>query len=75
MTALRVARLGGARVVVLMIGAAVAWAGQACSHCTAVPEIPGSEEQQGERHDSAASEKRGHGQEHRPRSTGAKGRN
>ena len=71
---LRVARVGRSLAVVLMIGDCRRMHRAGVQPLQRTPGDPRSEEQESEREDSAALEKRHHGQEHRPGNTGAKER-
>ena len=72
---LGVARVGRSLAVVLMIGDCRRMHRAGVQPLQRAPGDARGEEQESERQDSAALEKRHHGQEHRPRNTGAKGRN
>ena len=75
LAALRVTRVCRSLAVVLMIGDCRRLGRTGVQPLHRAPHDAGGEEQQCECQDSAASEERHHGQEHRPRSTGAKVRN
>jgi hypothetical protein len=74
LAALRVTRVCRSLAVVLIIGDCGRLDGAGVQPLHRAPADPRSEEQQSERQSSAASKKRHHGQKHRPRNTGAKGR-
>lgn len=74
LAAMRVTRVCRSLVVVLLIGDCRRLGRAGVQPLHHAPGDPRGEEQQSERQDSAASEERHHGQENRPRNTGAKGR-